>query len=105
MSTARKEKKGLVEPVKTRPMTADELDQLQQLIRIVEIDKFKVAQIKANTALVPRGQEVAAELEATARLMENFKNQWLAETFKEMGYPVGAALSVNPQTGEVSYAS
>lgn len=98
MSRTRKIKKGVVTQ---RNLTASEVLELQEMQRLVNARNFEATQVKANTALVPRGQEVANELEAIVRLLENVKNQWVSQKLTECGYDPGAKCSINLATGEV----
>lgn len=84
-----------------RSFTPEETMELQEMQRMVNGHKFVAAQVKGNTALVPRGKDVAEELEATARLLDNAKNGWVAQKLLECGYPEGTKCSINLSTGEI----
>ena len=98
MSQTRKVKKGVAEK---RNFNPQELLELQELQRLVNARRFEAAQIKANTALVPRGKEIAEEIEAIARVMENSKNLYVAQKLVECGYESGTKCDINFNTGEV----
>lgn len=102
MSTGRKVAKGVVEVKEPRGFTEEELKELQELVRVAAIEKFKASQVKANTALVPNGKEVAEQLEAVSRLVENFKDQWLGAKLQELGYPQGSQVGVDSRTGLIT---
>jgi hypothetical protein len=84
-----------------RNFSPSECIELQEQNRLVNARKWEAAQIKANTALVPDGQAVAAQIEAIARLLENVKNQWVARKLMECGYDENELCTVNLSTGEV----
>lgn len=102
-SLTRLEDDGVIPPapLPKRNLTPEETIQLQEMLRAVNIRKFEAAQIKGNTALVPRGQEIAAETEAIAQLLENAKNLWVSQTLIDCGYPADTKCSINLTTGEV----
>ncbi len=90
------------EPVKEkRNLTPEETNALKEMVRAVNARQWEAAQIKGNTALVPRGQEIVAELEAIARLLENAKNHWISQVLVECGYEPDTKCSLNLSTGEV----
>ena len=103
MSAARKERKGLSAP-KTAPrgMTPAELLELQDLHRIVRIERFKAEQVAGNTAVIPRGKELAAECEAVAQIFENFKQQWISDKLREMGFKPEDKVSIDLVTGRIT---
>jgi hypothetical protein len=101
-SPARLARDGHVAPAKQkRNFTPQEVLELQEMHRAVASRFWEAAQLKGNTALVPRGQEVLAELEALARLGENAKNQWVANKLQDCGYEPGTKCSINLTTGEI----
>lgn len=85
-----------------RNFTPQEALELQEMNRVVFGRKFEAAQIAGNTALVPRGQEIAKELEAIARVLDNVRNQWIADKLLDCGYPEGTKCNINLSTGEVT---
>lgn len=102
-SPARLEKDGIVTlPKEKRSFTPEECMELQELNRIANARQYEAAQVKGNTALIPRGQEVAAELEAIARLLDNARNMWIGQKLIECGYPPGAKVSINLSTGQIT---
>lgn len=102
MSEERKAKKGKVAPPPApRKMTAQEVMELQELHRAASIWQFIGAQVKANSALVPRGQQFAEEAAAVGRLIANVKAQWISAKLLELGYPPDAKCSLDLMTGEV----
>ena len=82
--------------------TPTEVMELQEMQRLVNSRKFEAAQIKGNTALVPKGQEVADQLEAIARLLENVKNGWVSGKLAEHGYPKDAICNINLTNGKIT---
>jgi hypothetical protein len=96
---AKKANNGSTEP---RSLTPDELIELQHLHRLTGARRFEAEQVKLNTLLVPRGQEVAKELEALANIWENFKNNWIAQKLTDCGYAQGQQVSIDLKTGEIT---
>ena len=86
------------------PQALNERDraEFEELHRIFLSYSFVASQIKGNTALVPNGQEIAAQFEAIARLMENTKNQYIGQKLHEMGYPQSAQVNVDIKTGVIT---
>lgn len=84
-----------------RSMSPEEILQLKLMSDLVSQRKFEAAQVAGNTALVPRGQDVAKELEALARLLENAKNIWVSQTLVACGYPQGVKCNINLATGAI----
>lgn len=90
------------EPViEKRNLTPEETLEIQEMQRLVSARRFEAVNIKGNTALVPRGQEIAAELEAIANLLENAKNHYISQKLLECGYKPETRCSLNLTTGEV----
>jgi hypothetical protein len=98
--TTTQEQKEIIALTPQQLSPAD-LSQLQELYRIAEAYALVADQIKGNTALIPDGQKVSTQFEAIARLMDNTKNQWVGQKLADMGYPKGAKVTVNAQTGEI----
>src|SRR5882672_2454324 len=97
------ERKGFIPPAPpTRNLTPEECLHVQEMLRTVNARKFEAAQVKGNTVLIPRGQDVAAELEALARLLENTMNQHVSQLLATCGYPAGTKCSMNLTTGEIT---
>lgn len=88
-------------PSEKRNLLPAECLELQEMQRMVNARKFEAAQVKGNTALIPRGQEVAAELDAIARLLDNCTKQWVATKLKECGYQEGERCNINLSNGEI----
>ena len=102
MTETKKERLGIASPIQPkRNLTAAECVELQEMIRIANAENFKAKQVRGNTALVPRGLEVAGEVEAMARLLENAKNLFVSQLLKQCGYEDGVRCSLNLSTGEV----
>lgn len=99
MSTARKLKKGVL---KRRDLLPQEVLELQEMTRMTNARRFEATLVKGNSALVPRGQDVAAELEALARLLDNTKNQWVGAKLVECGYPANTRCDINLTTGAIT---
>lgn len=89
-------------PTPKRDFNPQEVVELQEMMRLINSRKFEAAQVKANTALVPRGKEIAEELEAIARLIENIKNQFVSLKLEECGYPNGTKCNINMTSGEIT---
>ena len=77
-SAARIAKKGKV-ATNRRNMSPQEVLELKIMNDLVTARKFEADQVAGNTALVPRGQDVAKELEAVARLLDNAKNMRVSQ--------------------------
>lgn len=99
ITTTKRVRKGLV--TAKRNLTPQECLQLQEMQRLVNSRKFEAAQVTANTALVADGQRVAQQLESIVALLDNAKNQWVAQTLLRCGYPEGAKCNINLSTGEI----
>lgn len=101
-SPSRLERKGIISPLSPKyKLSPQQVIELAEMIRIVNARQFEAKQIKGNTALVPRGQEIAKEIEAIAVLLENAKNLWVQQRLIERGYPHGTQCSINLSTGEI----
>lgn len=87
---------------KPKQFSRDDAMAFVGLHRAVMGEKFKAALVKQNTALIPRGQEIAAELEAIAQLLENEKNGWILQKLAELGYPPKANVSIDIETGFIN---
>lgn len=99
-ATNAKAKKELMGKVR-RNLEPAEILQLTKMVELANARKFEADQIKVNTALVPRGQEVANEVEAVARLLENVKNQYVGQLLVACGYDAGQNCNINLSTGEI----
>ena len=84
-----------------RNLTEQERLELQEMQRVVSAKKFEAAQIKGNTALIPRGQEIFMEVDAIARLLDNARNGWVSAKLQECGYEENEMCTINLSTGEV----
>ena len=103
MTEQKKVRKGFIEPPKPRRnFTPEEALELQEMVRTVNAQNWKVMLMKGNTALIPDGQKVAATEEAIARLLENAKNQYVSLKLSECGYENGSKVSINLHTGEIT---
>jgi hypothetical protein len=98
----KKEAAAKLMPKPKTNFTPEEVVELSEMLRLMNGEKYKAAQVKANTALVPRGKEVAEELEAIARILENAKNGWMSAKMVEHGYANGESVTVNLTTGEIT---
>lgn len=103
MSATRKMKKGIstTPGVERRNFNAQEIMELNMMQTMINQEKFKASNIKSNSALVPRGKEVAEECEAIARLLENARNQYVSAKLVECGYLPGTRCDINFATGEI----
>lgn len=81
--------------------TAGETMELMEMQRMVNAERVKAQLVAGNTALIPRGQEVAKEIDAIARLLENNKDQWFSQKLREHGYPQDLKVQINLTTGEI----
>lgn len=100
---ARKGKAPRVAPVQKRyALTEQELMELRTLNTIATAERFKAEQAKANTALITGGQQFAVQLDGLARIMENYRNNWMAAKFTECGFPPGFLLSVDLKSGKLT---
>ena len=94
-----KSSKGNIAP---RPMTSAEVLEMQQLHRIITTERFIAQQIRENTAMVTDGQKVAEQKEQTARLLENFRNNWMSGKLAELGYEKGLNVTIDLATGVIT---
>lgn len=78
-----------------------DLLELQELHRIVMYYRFATIQVKGNTALMPRGKDFAAQLEATANILEGVKNQWVGVRLSQLGFPANTKTNINLKNGEI----
>lgn len=104
MTQAKKQRKGYAPPPKNKrwKLTEKELSELQELHRLAAARRVEANLVSQNTALVPRGQEVAKELDAQARLLEHYRNQWMTSKFVECGHEPGVVMNINLSTGEIA---
>ena len=106
-SVERLTRDGVISPVAAIPaltkrnFTAEEILQLQEMLRAISIRKFEAAQVKGNTSLVPRGKEIADEYEAIARLLENSKNLWVSQKLLDCGYAANTLCNINLSDGSI----
>lgn len=103
-----------------RALTTEELREIQELVRVCSVEKFKAIEIANNTAFIPprpiniigkilkwfgmnysEGQYLAKQHEAVAAILENAKNQHIMKKLNELGYSSGQKVSLNPITGEI----
>lgn len=95
-----RESQGQRMPEKSN-FTAHETLELQEMQRMVNARRVEAELVAGNTALIPRGQEVAKEIDALARLLDNNKNQWFSQKLREHGYPQDSQVQINLTTGEI----
>ncbi len=72
--------------------------ELLEISRWANQYRYTAAIVKDNSALVPKGQEVAKQYEALAELLENVKKTLVSKILTEMGYPKGVEVNVNLKT-------
>lgn len=82
-------------------LNGQNLSELQEIHRLVEYEKFKLKQIKGNTALIPNGNELAEQQEALVNLLEGAKQGILLEKLKSAGCVPGKPVSVNMSSGKI----
>lgn len=103
MTHTKKQRLGLVPPpIPKRHLTIPETMELRQRILLMNSRLYEAALIKANTALVPNGQEVAATFEAIGNLLQNDHNHWYSKKLLECGYSQGDNCNVNLDSGEIT---
>ena len=103
MSTSparRARRKGLALP--KRNFTPEETLQFQEMNRLVNARKWELEQLKANTALIPNGQDYVKQLEAVANVLDDVSRQWISRTLEACGYPNGTKCDLNLSTGEIT---
>lgn len=106
MSNNRKQKKGIVEaPPVRRNLNPEELREFVRMTELVNSQMWLTMLVAGNTALVPNGQDLAKQMEAVAKLALNAKNQWESQTLRACGVPVGQAVKINSETGEIVNAT
>lgn len=100
---ARKGKQPKMKPIKKRfQLTEQELIELRALNDMYSKERYKAEQFKANTALIPGGQQYANQVDAGARILENCRNGYVANLFALCGFPQGSNLEVDLKTGRIS---
>lgn len=99
--TKSQEQKELI-ALTPQQLSEEDRAEFEELHRMAISYNFLARQIKGNTALVPEGQQVAAQYEAIARLIENAKNQWIGEKLNQMGYPQKVQVKVDIKTGTIT---
>lgn len=108
MGENRKKRKGIptnVEDFKEkRNLNQQELREYIGIVTLCNNQKWRAMQIANNTALIPRGKEIAKEEEAISNLLENAKNNWIAQVLKGCGVLPGQAVNINSHTGVIEYA-
>lgn len=100
---AKLKRKGVLKE-EDKYLTEQELVELRELQRIAASEMLKANVIRGNTALVPNGQEVATQFEAVARVMSNYRDQFMASAFTRHGYKNGEPLSIDLKTGKITRA-
>jgi hypothetical protein len=85
-----------------RPFDRSEFYELQELHRIVIIEKFKKEQVKNNTAIIPDGKKLVKQLEALCNLYEGIKQRWIADKLIQMGYDKDEKVKIDMETGVVT---
>ncbi len=97
-----REKKVKTAPkIEKRGFNPAEILELQEMMRLVNGKKWEVAQVRANTAMVPDGQRVAVQLDAIVQVLEGAKNAWVGQKLAECGYATGVKCDINFATGEI----
>lgn len=87
-------------PVK-RNLTPTETMQFQEMNRTINARQWELAQIKNNTALIPEGQALVAQLEAVYRVLDDAGRYWISGTLEKCGYVNGTKCSINLTTGVI----
>lgn len=82
--------------------TAAEVLELSEMTRLCNSERFKAVQFKGNTAIIPRGQEVAAEQDAMSRVLEQAKQQWISQKLRDHGFLPDEKCFINIETGEIT---
>lgn len=99
--TSTQEQKEIVAKL-PQQLSEEDRAEFEELQRIAITYSFIASQIKANTALVPEGQQVAQQYEAISRLMQNSKNQWMGQKLAALGYPKDVTVTIDVKTGIIT---
>ena len=87
-----------------KKITGLELKEIQEIHTIVQTEKFKLAQIKGNMALIPNGRALVNQLEATTKLFQDIETRLVSERLKKFGFPEGMNVSMDVKTGIINHA-
>lgn len=84
-----------------KKLTRAELAEMKGIQQLATQERFKAAQVKANTALVPNARAYVNQTEAIAQLMENSLKAVLAQRLAQYGYPEGTKVRIDLKTGVI----
>ena len=87
--------------IERRGLTPQELQEYLELLRVTNAQHWRTGQIRSNTALVHNGKEVLQTEESISELLEANKNNWLSQVLITCGVPIGQAVNINSETGEI----
>ena len=87
--------------IKRRNLNPQELKEYIELVKLCNAEHWKAGIFTGNTAIIHNGKEVAKQQESIARLLENSKNNWLSRVLAVCGIPLGQAVNINSETGEI----
>lgn len=77
------------------------LNELQALNSLIKAEKFKRDQVKANTALVHKGQQYVETINGVITVLENAQANLVAKAVSGLGFPQGKPLEVDLNNGKV----
>lgn len=87
-----------------RNLNKAELREYIGLVTLCNNQRWKSMQISHNTALIFEGQKVAKLEESITNLLDNARNNWIAQVLQDCGVPPGQAVSIDNETGVIEYA-
>lgn len=85
----------------TKKITGTALKEIQEFNRIVNAEMYKAQIVMGNTALVPNGKKVAAQMFAVANLLKGQLDGIVAQRLTEAGIPEGQKVNLDLETGEI----
>lgn len=79
-------------------ITDEQVAQLRDQTRVVAYTKYLARMASLNTALIPKGQQFAKQMEALAKIVDASKQEYIATIFDAMNIKQA---DVNLETGEL----
>lgn len=87
--------------VERRNLNPQELKEYLELVKLCNAEHWKASLFTNNTAILHGGQELAKQQESVSKLLEDSKNNWLSRVLAGCGIPLGTAVNINMETGEI----
>ena len=82
-------------------LNKQDLSELQELNRIVNAERFKLTQVKGNTALVPKGKEYIKTQEGIVSVLEATRESIVAKKLIGLGFQQGQPVMIDLKTGRI----